>query len=217
MSSVLASHPDDGDNVSTDGTLFRGIRFWIAQRLPMRSSFVDKVKMNGGLMVGLEKSADILIVDHLRKDNPPDSFSYRWIEQSIKNGVLEDKEDHRAEPTQGYVRPVGSWKPAKSSRNPYTAGDDRILYDWVTDQEKKGGKVLGNEIYKQLEQQVCARLAASLATLLNSSRTHVIRGSLGAIAGSNMLATKHHSPPPPLVLHLLFLLLETIIPASRLL
>jgi len=46
--------------------------------------------------------------------------------------------------------------PAKGTRNPYTKEDDGFLWDWVTAKERKGGHILGNEIYKQLEEVVRA-------------------------------------------------------------
>ncbi|OCL14933.1 hypothetical protein AOQ84DRAFT_384395 [Glonium stellatum] len=143
------------DNVAEDsdvrGQLFDGLKFWIAQRCPMRSGFVDKVKSNGGQIVPLEKHADYLIVDHLKKHTPPGGISYKFIEQSIRNGELEDPEDYQTGPPAGTVRDVGSSMPAKNSRKPYTAEDDTQLYNWVKGHERNGGPIFGNEIYKQLE------------------------------------------------------------------
>ena len=42
----------------------------------------------------LEKQADLIIADHARKDTPPGSISWKFIEQSVAKGVLEDIEDH---------------------------------------------------------------------------------------------------------------------------
>ncbi|KAK2829862.1 hypothetical protein FQN49_007186 [Arthroderma sp. PD_2] len=43
--------------------------------------------------------------------------------------------------------------PTRRYREPYTAEDDRILYDWVKPIEQAGGRVSGNKIYQQLEAQ----------------------------------------------------------------
>ncbi|EFE31060.1 transcription factor Rap1, putative [Trichophyton benhamiae CBS 112371] len=43
--------------------------------------------------------------------------------------------------------------PAKRYRNPFTAEDDQILYDWMERYKLAGGAVSGNKIYQQLEQQ----------------------------------------------------------------
>lgn len=148
---------DEDEDTSAKGVLFRNIRFWVAQRTPIRSTYVEAIQKNGGQIVPLEKNADILIADHMRKDCPAGSCSYTWIEQSIAHGALQDKEAHRAGPATGSVRAVASQRPAKMSRQPYTAGDDRILYHWVAKQEANGAQVKGNEIYKDLEQFVGRR------------------------------------------------------------
>lgn len=145
------------DDAPAEGSLFRNIRFWVAQRVPLRSNYVEQIKVNGGLVVPLEKNADIMIADHLRSEAPPGSYSYTWIEESIKQGELQDKEAHRAGPSAGYSRPPGSSMPAKTGgRNAYTVEDDRVLYEWVRGYVDKGGAERGNEIYRQLEQVVRA-------------------------------------------------------------
>lgn len=148
------------NNVAKDsdiqGQLFDGLKFWISQQCPMRSSFIDKVKSNGGQIVRLEKQADYLIVDHVRKNVPPGGISYEFIEQSIRKGERENPENYRAGPPEGTVRDIGSSISAKNSRVPYTAEDDRQLYNWVKDHERKRGAISGNEIYKQLEIEVWA-------------------------------------------------------------
>lgn len=103
----------------------------------------------------LEKKADIIIVDHARKDCPPGSVSWKWIEQSVRNGRLEDIEDHRAGPTHAQPREVGSTQPTKKTRTPFTGADDKILLEWVTRVERKGLPTLGNELYKQFAEKVC--------------------------------------------------------------
>ncbi|KAF2279745.1 uncharacterized protein EI97DRAFT_430763 [Westerdykella ornata] len=134
------------------GSLFAGKKFWVSQRIPQRTSFLERIRSNGGEVVLLEKKADYMIADHFRKDCPPGSISYTFIEESIKSGALADPEDHRAGPPLGTAREAGSMvRPTKSSRAPYTTEDDRILYNWVKEYERQGGAVSGNEIYKQLE------------------------------------------------------------------
>ncbi|KAI9666950.1 MAG: hypothetical protein M1831_001455 [Alyxoria varia] len=136
-----------------EGSLFRDIRFFLVQRLPDRSTFKNIVERNGGQVVPLERNADIMIADHLRKDAPPESYSYTWIEKSVSEGRLVDKEQHRAGRPKAVARSVGSLEPAQGKRVPYSKQDDDFLYDWVTEYEKNGGKVKGNEIYKQLEKE----------------------------------------------------------------
>lgn len=82
-------------------------------------------------------------------------YSWKYIEQSIRNGVLEDLEKYRVGPRAGTVRDVGSViQPAKGSRTPFTAEDDHALYEWVEASEDQGSATAGNVIYKQLEEKV---------------------------------------------------------------
>ncbi|MCJ1281898.1 hypothetical protein MMC26_001221, partial [Xylographa opegraphella] len=139
------------DNAGVSGTLFQGAKFWFSRRVPSRSTFIEQVKANGGEVVSLETFADIKIVDHLKSDNAPGTYSYRYIERSIRNSVLEDLEDHRAGPARNSIRPAGAvGKPTKGTRTPFTAADDQVIYDLVDETERKGGATFGNEIYKQL-------------------------------------------------------------------
>lgn len=133
----------------------------------------DISQSNGGEVLPIEKHANVKIVDHARKEAPPGTYvhhhhsdtlvvliaarshSYRYIEKSVRNGVLEDLEDHRVGPDEGTVRSAGSTiQPPKGTRNKYTQDDDRILWNWVHEKPQKGGGTDGNEIYKQLEAKV---------------------------------------------------------------
>lgn len=173
-------YTDLKDGSAVQGKLFDGLKFWIAMRCPMRSSFIEQIKSNGGQIVPLEKHADHLIADHARKDNPPGSISYRFIEQSVRNGVLEDPEDHLAGPPAGEIREVASARPTKGTRNPFTPDEDRQLYKWAKDHERKGGRVLGNEIYKQLEAVVRIQYRYSLPERkADAARILVTHGSHG--------------------------------------
>ena len=83
------------------------------------------------------------------------SYSWTYIDQSVRKGVLESLADHQAGPPSGTVRSVGSLNQlTKGSRTPFTAEDDHTLYAWVQECEQQGMKVAGNEIYKQLELKV---------------------------------------------------------------
>ncbi|MCJ1380294.1 hypothetical protein MMC17_003397 [Xylographa soralifera] len=141
------------DDAGVSGTLFQGAKFWFSHRVPSRSIFIEQVKANGGEVVSLEKFADLKIVDHLRQDNAPGTYSYQYIERSIRNGALEDLDDHHAGPSRDSIRPAGAvGRPTKGTRTPFTADDDQVIYDLVDETERKGGAISGNEIYKQLGQ-----------------------------------------------------------------
>lgn len=84
------------------------------------------------------------------------SYSYRFIEESIRNGTLERLSDHAVGPPIGTIRAVGSsTHPAKTGRQKFTEDDDRFLLKWVRSSLRKGARTQGNEIYKQLEEEVC--------------------------------------------------------------
>ena len=148
---IYTAKPEEGAPV---GSLFSGKKLFLTQKTPSRSHFIELIKANGGEVVKLEKSADIIIADDARKEVVPGSYSYKWIDQSIKNGALEDLDDYLAGPRVGAARVVGSVaRPAKNTRTPYTAEDDRMLFEWVQAQAQRGGSTLGNEMFKQLEER----------------------------------------------------------------
>jgi hypothetical protein len=137
------------------GLLFAGKNFWVAQRVPHRNKTLDDIRANGGTIVPLEKNADYMIADHFRKDCPPGSISYTFLEKSIEWGELENPEDHRCGPRKGDAREAGSLtRPAKGGRVAYTADEDRILYKWIRDAPAQGVSIKGNKIYQQLEAKV---------------------------------------------------------------
>ncbi|KAF1995381.1 hypothetical protein P154DRAFT_538865 [Amniculicola lignicola CBS 123094] len=138
-------------DANLSGQLFNGLKFFVVQRCPFRSHYLETIKSNGGQVVPLEKHADYIIADHLRRDAPPGSISYQFIDQSVKDGALARPETYPAGPPAGGIRDAGSSRPTKSSRAAYTTEEDRILYEWVRNAEEQGGGVVGNEIYKQLE------------------------------------------------------------------
>ena len=140
-----------GDDKTSRGNLFDGLSFFLVQRVPLRSTYVEKIKNNGGSVAKFEKQADYLIADHVRKEAPAGSISYKFIDESIRNGALGDPSQHLAGPPLGTVRNVGSAIPSSSRRNPFTSEDDRILWEWVEECKGKGALVKGNTIYQQLE------------------------------------------------------------------
>lgn len=109
---------------------------------------------NGGKLVHLEKQANFVIADHARKNAPPGSVSWKWIEQSLKTGALEDVKKYPAGPSERQIREVGSAIPPRRGRTPFTSEDDRILMEWVAEAERSGASIKGNEIYKELEKLV---------------------------------------------------------------
>ncbi|KAB8346263.1 hypothetical protein FH972_023307 [Carpinus fangiana] len=177
----------------TNGGIFQGLKFFVALRVPQRSTFIQKLKEHGGeAPVLLEKNADILIADHARKQfAPEDALSYTWIDASIQQKRRVDEDEHRIGPPKGHVRPPGSQRPARGGREKFTDADDLFLYNWVKEAERNGMPLRGNELYKQLE-------ATNRRHTLQSWRDRWIKyvsvrpppvGAGGALPV--------HSPPPP--------------------
>lgn len=120
--------------------------------------------------MALDKKADILIADHLRKDCPPNSYSWRLIEESVKEGRLLDKEDYPAGRPARVPRPIASSQVTKGHRSAFTTADDMILASWAT----KSDHPSGNKLYMELEASVgllhyifiCRRAAFAMIPLM---------------------------------------------------
>jgi hypothetical protein len=101
--------------------------------------------------VPLEKNADLLIADHARTDVPPGSYSWKFIEDSVKSAVLQEKENYVIGRPLNVPRVTGSSEPAKKTRTKFTEQDDDVLARWVAKHHEGAG---GNKIYQDLEQIV---------------------------------------------------------------
>lgn len=137
--------------------VFSDKKFFILQRVPSRSSFIDTIERNGGRVVKIEQQADYTIADHLRKDTPYGSLSYKFIEDAVKSGEIPNEDKYRNGPSTSGPSPRavgGLSQPVKATRTPFSAEDDQVLYQWVVNSESRGGSVRGNEIYKELEKKV---------------------------------------------------------------
>ncbi|KAJ4423870.1 hypothetical protein N0V82_001454 [Gnomoniopsis sp. IMI 355080] len=138
------------------GDLFQGLKLWIAQRVPQRARWIELVKGNGGEIVRLEKNADMLIADNIKVAgvSPPlGSYMWRWIDDSVKNGFLQDKDDYLIGRREGSARDLATSQPTKVGRTPFTNKDDLILTKWVLAEERRGNLTSGNVIYKALERK----------------------------------------------------------------
>ena len=91
-----------------------------------------------------------MIADHAKRDAPNGSYSWKYIEAALKEGRLPDLEDHLIRP-KGHVRSLGVSAPTRTTRTPFTDADDKLLFRWVLDAEKRGVSLKGNELYKDLE------------------------------------------------------------------
>jgi hypothetical protein len=139
------------NNEDTRAGLFAGMKFWLSRQVPQWKKFVDDATANGAEFVNAEKQADMLLVDHARKNQPPGTYSYRFIEMSLRNGRLESPEDHRVGDASAVDRPVGSVVTGpKGSRTHYTNADDQFLWNMVKPYADNGGYVRGNVIFQEV-------------------------------------------------------------------
>ncbi|EZF35715.1 hypothetical protein TMEN_4573 [Trichophyton mentagrophytes] len=154
MDASINSHSGDADALQPGGPpqLFTDMRFWLSPTVPQRTHMRRQIEVHGGRVVILEKDADILLVDHLKKENKPGTYSYQFVERSIRQRVLQEPGEFLVGAPRGSVRQPGMG-PAKRYRKPFTAEDDQTLYDWIERYKLAGGAVSGNKIYQQLEQQ----------------------------------------------------------------
>lgn len=133
--------------------MFAGKKFFVLMRVPMRASFIETIEKYGGLNVRVEAQADYKIADHARKDAPDGSISYRFIEEAVRIGEIPDVEKHTIGQPGNVTRTTGTTSTAgnKPTRTPFTAADDRILWEWVTSSTEAEK---GNVLYDQLALKV---------------------------------------------------------------
>ncbi|KAI8955382.1 hypothetical protein F4801DRAFT_325765 [Xylaria longipes] len=146
-SGVLArKHADDSVDVDVDADVgvFRGLKFWVSARVPLRKFHIETIQKNGGVVVPKEGNADMLICDPA-KDPVPRAYSYELIADAVKEGSLDSKEDYLCGPS-------ASRRP-KATRNKFTENDDKALMRFAIEMERLGENVGGNNIYKKFAEE----------------------------------------------------------------
>ncbi|KAK0673211.1 hypothetical protein QBC41DRAFT_343266 [Cercophora samala] len=139
----------EGVNGSYEGTLFNGLKFFVSQRVPLRSEVLGKIKNNGGKTVQLEKFADVVIWDYLIKHGAPTgAVSTRFVEDCISKGEIVNKEEYLVATPAAPISSSASVK--KGTRAPFTPKDDQLLLSWVRQKEEAGESTRGNAIYQEL-------------------------------------------------------------------
>jgi hypothetical protein len=119
--------------------------------------------------------ADFLIGDHAQKDIPAGFTSWRFIEQSVKNGCLEDPDAYKISPTAPTARASVVNKP-KGIRVPFSTADDELLRAWVARPESQAAGTNCNAIFRELEAQVSSRraFARNLTDSVAVSPSHLV-------------------------------------------
>lgn len=92
------------------------------------------------------------MADHARKDAPSGSISWKFITESVENGVVQLPDRYKIAKVPTTPRHVTSGRPAKQSRAAFTEEEDAVLASWVL---AHASNQTGNEIYKQFETMVC--------------------------------------------------------------
>ncbi|KAF5134620.1 hypothetical protein E5D57_005255 [Metarhizium anisopliae] len=154
----------NGVESATGGNIFKDMVFWVAQRVPMRNTILDHIKAsprmsianNGGKVVPLEKDAHILIADDARKDAHPDSYSWKYITDSVQHGAAQLTDRYRISGHTETPRVrVGVSGPVKRTRTRFSDADDAALANWVLAHTE--GRT-GNKIFKIFAETFLANL-----------------------------------------------------------
>ncbi len=100
-------------------------------------------------------------------DTSTTRLSYTYIEHSVRNGRLEDPDNHVVGPRTRGSGPKS--RPNKQTRTPYTDADDLVLWKWVDKFDRQGMKTQGNDMYKMLEEEVCVFVTKPLLPCLTKA------------------------------------------------
>ncbi|KAG9944915.1 hypothetical protein KCU85_g7616, partial [Aureobasidium melanogenum] len=141
------------DSADVEGGVFANLKFFIVQRVPSRSHYISLVESNGGRIVKLEAQADYLIADHLRHDAPAGSLSYKFIEETVKQGGIPEDDSPFLAGRRKSAIPVTTAVASsskKSTRTPFTDDDDKMLYKWVHRAYEQRLATQGNTLYQVL-------------------------------------------------------------------
>jgi len=167
--------------------------------LLVKATVTDLKQDNGGILTRDMDTADVRIADHVRtrgRSAPENSVSYKFIEQSVKKGALEDIDNHRIT---GIVRnPAASTRPSHGKKTPFTGSDDQILSNWVAKKEQEHAALTGNKIFQELE-AVCPHHSwQSWRSRYVSYKNLLPKPKLSAPEPAVRVAASHkHAPAPP--------------------
>lgn len=140
----------------------------------------------------------MLIADHARaKEAPPNSVTWKYINECVTKGELVNIEDYRIHQA-SEARPVSSTRPTKGTRVDYSKKDEQILVTWVRQQVKAGKGIKGNEIYKDLATRVSIPRPSSVTELLTPSSIRITLGTPGGLNGFSTCPCFQRASCPPL-------------------
>jgi hypothetical protein len=91
----------------------------------------------------------MLIADCARpKVAPAGSYSWKFIEESVKNGIVQLKDRYLIGRDPDLPRPAASGGLTKSTRTPFTTADDAAIAKWVLSHSVDR---TGNKIFQEFE------------------------------------------------------------------
>ncbi|KAJ5387781.1 hypothetical protein N7509_010322 [Penicillium cosmopolitanum] len=174
--------------------IFQGQRFWLSREVPQRSRFKDLITKHGGVVVLMEKDADVMLVDHIKKNIPTGCHSYKYVEESIRKGQVADLDAHRA----GSSRPraMGASNiPKQGTKSVYTLEDDQLLYDFLYPfEQEENAPIHGNKIYQLLERRFPKHpWQSSRSRYLKKLRGNPRPG--GGVPRTDLLRSEPHAEP----------------------
>ncbi|KAG5925045.1 hypothetical protein E4U61_003734 [Claviceps capensis] len=139
----MAPSMRNGAQAATGGQLFKNMIFWVARTVPLRGDMLELIKKNGGVVTHLENEADLRIADHCKKKKEviPDSISYEFITDSVKEGVTQLPDRYLIHPP--FDQRTQESK--KRTRTTFSPAEDAALLTYVESHTKDR---TGNHIYK---------------------------------------------------------------------
>jgi hypothetical protein len=120
----------------------------------------------------------MLIADYVRKDIPPGSYSWRFIEDSVNNGIIQLKDRYLIGRHHDEPRPVGSGQLSRSTRTKFSAEDDAKIAKWALDHptEQKGNRIW--QEYERIVSYDFQLIRIKLTTVESSAYCTVMAGSI---------------------------------------
>ncbi|KAL5598571.1 hypothetical protein BROUX41_003502 [Berkeleyomyces rouxiae] len=125
--------------------IFSGHTFYVTQRVPNRKNILKTIEGNAGIIVKVEGSPAMTIVDDARPDVPWRAHSYKYILDSVSSGALQHEEKYMIQ----NMRPPKPIAPKKKGRIPFTDEDDKILLDRLRGRQN----ISGSQIYMEIEKE----------------------------------------------------------------
>ncbi|KAI1326573.1 hypothetical protein F5Y16DRAFT_227039 [Xylariaceae sp. FL0255] len=131
--------------------VFNNLQVWLSSFVPQRQAYKQKIEENGGRVTMRETQAHILICNEA-KQPLPGSYSHMLIDDAVRDGSLDRKEEYRCR-SPIVPGPSGPGTKPKLTRNEYTAEEDKQLTKYVEKMFLEGKPLGGNVIFKEFAEE----------------------------------------------------------------